>query len=108
MDDLLAETKGETVATEAEPGPAPETAAEEDRWTPVSFLPTPIMVSVPLPGFRVRDVLALRPGALLSSSWRGDREVPLACGQVRFAWVEFEVADGVLSVRLTRIAGERN
>ena len=107
MADLaLAETKGDAVAAKAESGGAPENRASEDGWASVGPLPTPIMVAIPLPGFRVRDVLSLRPGALLSSAWRGDRELPLAAGQVRFAWAEFEVTDGVLSARLTRIAGE--
>lgn len=102
MDDLaLAEIKGDAAAAAG-----PEGAVDEDRWASVASLPTSIMVSVPIPGFRMRDLLCLEPGALLSSVWRGDREVPLAAGQARFAWVEFEVTDGVLSARLTRIAGE--
>ena len=79
---------------------------DQDQWSSVAALPTPIMVAVPLPGFRIRDMLALRPGSIVASAWRGDREVPLSAGHVEFAWVEFEVTDEALSARITRLAGE--
>jgi hypothetical protein len=105
MDELaLAGTKGDAAAAAAASGPF--VRDDRDQWSSVAALPTPIMVAVPLPGFRIRDMLALRPGSIVASAWRGDREVPLSAGHVEFAWVEFEVTDEALSARITRLAGE--
>jgi hypothetical protein len=78
----------------------------QDRWDSVALLPTPVMVAVPIPGFRVRNVLALQQGCVLSSNWSGGRDLPLLAGGVRLAWVEFEVSNGDLSARITRFSGE--
>ncbi len=82
---------------------AAEPTAGQDRWSSVPMLATAIMVAVPIPKFRVRDVLALKPGCILSSAWCGDRDVPLLAGDVQFAWTEFEVMDERLSARITRL-----
>lgn len=89
------ETEGIVTAAESAPG--------QDRWASVTMLATAVMVAVPIPAFRVRDVLALKPGCILSSAWRGDRDVPLLAGDVQFAWTEFEVMDESLSARITRL-----
>lgn len=80
--------------------------AEEnlDHWETFTALPTSVMVAVPIPNFRVRDVLTLQPGRILSSTWHGAGDVPLVAGEVQIAWVEFEVADEKLSARITRFS----
>lgn len=80
-----------------------ESAPQPDRWSPVSGLPTTVLVAVPVPAFRLRDLLALQPGNILSTAWRGERELPLLAGDVQFAWVEFEVTDEKLGARVTRL-----
>jgi Type III flagellar switch regulator (C-ring) FliN C-term len=75
-----------------------------DLWSKAANLPTPVMVAVAIPKFRVRDVLALRPGCILSSAWQGGDDVPLLAGEAQFAWVEFEVTDDKLSARITRFS----
>jgi flagellar motor switch/type III secretory pathway protein FliN len=72
-------------------------------WGSVLGLPTAVLIAVPIPSFRVRDLLALKSGSILSSAWRSEREVPLLADDVQFAWAEFEVTDEKLGVRVTRL-----
>jgi hypothetical protein len=67
-------------------------------------LPVELDVSVPLRGFRVRNLLALQPSQLIESCWGHGEDVPLAAGAVQLAWSEFEVVDTQLAVRVTRLA----
>jgi flagellar motor switch protein FliN len=66
-------------------------------------LPVEVDVAVPVRGFRVRNLLALEPGAVVESKWGPGEDVPLGCGDVQLAWSEFEVVDAQLAVRLTRL-----
>jgi flagellar motor switch/type III secretory pathway protein FliN len=72
-------------------------------WSHVSQLPTAVTVSVPIAPLRVKDVLALIPGALIASNWREDSDVPLLAGKVQLGWVVFEATDEDLGVRITRV-----
>jgi hypothetical protein len=67
-------------------------------------LPVELDVSVPVRGFRVRNLLALEPSQLIESGWGHGEDVPLAAGAVQLAWSEFEVVDTELAVRVTRLA----
>lgn len=60
-------------------------------------------VTVPLPDFRVRHLLALEPGRVIESLWNYGNDVPLVSGAVQLAWTEFEVIDNQLAVRVTRL-----
>lgn len=88
---------------EAEGSIALAEAAPQANWSAVFGLPTTVLVAVPIPAFRVRDLLALQSGSILSSAWRSEREVPLLADEVQFAWAEFEVTDDTLGVRVTRL-----
>jgi flagellar motor switch/type III secretory pathway protein FliN len=77
--------------------------APPTSWSTVFGLPTAVLVAVPVPSFRVRDLLALKSGSILASAWRSEREVPLLADDVQFAWAEFEVTDDKLGVRVTRL-----
>ncbi len=77
--------------------------SHDERWAHVAMLPTHVMVTVPIPQFRVRDVLALEPGSIVTSAWRGGKDVPVLAGEVQFAWAEFEVFDEELGARITRV-----
>jgi len=61
-------------------------------------------VSVPVREFRVRNLLALEPGAVIESQWTHGEDLPVASGHVQLAWSEFEVVDSQLAVRITRLA----
>jgi flagellar motor switch/type III secretory pathway protein FliN len=70
----------------------------------VARLPVELDVSVPVRGFRVRNLLTLEPSQLIESDWGHGDDVPLAAGRVQLAWSEFEVIDTQLAVRVTRLA----
>ncbi len=66
-------------------------------------LPVELEVAVPLRDFRVRNLLALRPGTLIESQWVHGADIPIGSADVQLAWSEFEVVDTQLAVRLTRL-----
>jgi flagellar motor switch protein FliN/FliY len=69
----------------------------------VGRLPVEVDVAVPVREFRVRHLLALEPGAVIESEWNHGSDLPLAAGDVRLAWSEFEVVETKLAVRVTRL-----
>jgi flagellar motor switch protein FliN/FliY len=74
-------------------------------WELLSQLPLRINVGVPMPQFKVRDLLALRVGRTVSSAWKVSEDVPLRVNGVEFGWGEFEVAEHQrMALRLTRIS----
>jgi flagellar motor switch/type III secretory pathway protein FliN len=66
-------------------------------------LPMQLDVTIPVPSFRVQDLLALEKGAVLESRWPHAEDVPVWCGGVQLVWTEFEVVDQKLAVRVTRL-----
>ena len=66
-------------------------------------LPVELDVAVPVRQFRVRNLLALELGQVIESQWPSGEDLPLATGEVQLAWVEFEVVEADLAVRLTRL-----
>ena len=86
--------------------PAPHSAVEGAgiRLTPaIARLPVELDVSVPVRGFRVRNLLSLEPGAVLETQWAHGEDMLLAAGAVQLAWCEFEVVETALAVRVTRL-----
>ena len=83
--------------------PAAEERAASEFDGPVARLPVEIDVAVPVRNLRVRNLLALVPGELIASRWRSGDDFPLSAGEVPVAWIEFEVMDGQLAVRVTRL-----
>ena len=71
---------------------------------PLARLPVELEVAIPVRDFRVRNLLALEPRAVLETHWCPEEDMPLAAGQVQLAWIEFEVVDTQLAVRVTRLA----
>jgi len=67
-------------------------------------LPLQLDVTIPIPSFRVGDLLALEKGAVLGSGWAHTEDVPVWCGGAQLAWTEFEVVEDKLAVRITRIS----
>jgi flagellar motor switch/type III secretory pathway protein FliN len=76
----------------------------EEFGGPVARLPVELDVAIPIRDFRVRNLLALKPGEVIESQWTGGEDLPLAAGDVQLAWSEFEVIDSELAVRITRLA----
>lgn len=88
--------------------PLPE-ILEEPQAEPLPFsraigrMPVELDVVVPVREFRVRNVLTLEQGQVIESQWSQGDDVPLTAGEVRLAWTEFEVIEGQLAVRITRL-----
>jgi flagellar motor switch protein FliN/FliY len=85
------------------PFPAGESEALE-QILPMARLPVEVDVTIPIRGFRVRNLLAIAIGQIVESSWVDGEDVPLSAGDVQLAWSEFEVIDTQLGVRVTRLA----
>jgi flagellar motor switch protein FliN/FliY len=73
------------------------------NWPLLSQLPLKLNVAVPMPGFKVRDLLALGAGKTIASLWKVSEDVPLRVGGVAFGWGEFEVIEQKLALRMTRL-----
>lgn len=71
--------------------------------SPLCGLPMQLDVTVPIPLFRVQNLLALEKGAVLESDWSHTEDVPVWCGGTQLVWAEFEVVDQKLAVRVTRL-----
>ena len=80
--------------------PFPEPLPED---SPLAGLPVQLDVTVPIPRFRVQDLLALEKGSILESRWIPGDDVPVWCGGVQLMWTEFELVDQKLAVRVTRL-----
>ncbi len=102
--ELSAETQG--VSAEAALVAAPALHVHEPlKLSPAaSRLPVELDVAVPVPAFRVRDLINLENGQIIATQWAHGEDMPLAAGEVQLAWSEFEVVDTQLAVRVTRIA----
>jgi flagellar motor switch protein FliN/FliY len=79
---------------------------EEARWKPVLGLHCELTVDLPLPGFKVADLLTLRPGSVIDARWRVGQDVPLRLNGTLIAWIEFELVGDRLAVRVTELAHE--
>lgn len=106
-----AQTPADGALVPAQAGPAElavqATTSELDAETMdpiVARIPIELDIAIPLPNFRVRNLLALAPGAVLESEWDNGSDLPLRAGHVTLAWAEFEVMDTTLAVRITRLA----
>ena len=66
--------------------------------------PCPLLtVKIPLPGISLRQLGALAVGEVIVSDWPASEEVPLYASNVALSWGEFEVVEGSIAVRLTRL-----
>jgi flagellar motor switch/type III secretory pathway protein FliN len=83
---------------------APNHASDEARWRPLLGLPCQLSVDLPLPGFTIADLLRLKVGSVMKTSWRVVRDVPLRVNDTLIGWSEFEAVGNRLAVRLTELA----
>lgn len=111
-------TASETTATLPTPGrsegPSTLVGQEIEHTAPSEFfntalaalaakLPLQLDLRVPLPSFRVQNLLALEKGQVIESAWPHTEDLPLWSGGVHLVWTEFEVVDQKLAVRVTRL-----
>jgi flagellar motor switch/type III secretory pathway protein FliN len=85
--------------------PALSTSGMEEHaaWPMISRLPVMLAVTIPLTGFKVRDLLAVSEGQTIETAWAVTRDIPLRAGQVQLGWGEFEVVEQRMALRLTRL-----
>ena len=73
-------------------------------WSVISSLPTLLAVAIPLRELRVRDLIALCPGQIVTTAWNLTDDMPLATGPIQLAWGELDVLNGNIALRITRLA----
>ena len=56
--------------------------------SPMAGLPMQLDVNIPVPDFRVKDLLALEKGTVLETHWSHTEDVPVWCGGVQLLWAE--------------------
>jgi flagellar motor switch protein FliN/FliY len=78
--------------------------AVADPWTRVEGLPCMLTVEIPVPDFKVADLVQLAPGRIIASRWTVGLDVPLLINGELVAWSEFEIVQARLAVRLTELA----
>lgn len=76
----------------------------DDRWKAVLGLRCELTVDLPLPVFKIADLVKLRQGSVINAHWRVGQDVPLRLNATQIGWIEFEVVGGNLAVRLTELA----
>jgi flagellar motor switch protein FliN/FliY len=75
-----------------------------NKWDQVLGLACGLSVEIPLPGFRIADLLDLVEKAVIDTHWQVGKDVPLRVNGELLAWCEFEVVENHLAVRLTELA----
>ncbi|WP_213803378.1 FliM/FliN family flagellar motor C-terminal domain-containing protein [Granulicella sp. dw_53] len=73
-------------------------------WPVLSRLPMLLVVRIALTRLKIRDLLLLQEGQILTSEWPQTSDVPLAIGDITLGWSEFEVSGQRIGVRLTHLA----
>jgi flagellar motor switch/type III secretory pathway protein FliN len=76
----------------------------EEAWKPVLDLQCDLSVDLPMPDFKIGDLLKLRQGSVINAQFKLGRDVPLLLNAMQIGWVEFEVVGERLAVRLTELA----
>ena len=75
-------------------------ADSKERWNAYSEVPARLSVLIPLPKMSLQQLLGLKPGTLLVSTWQLSQDVPLLVGDVFLANVGCEPAGEKLGVRI--------
>jgi flagellar motor switch/type III secretory pathway protein FliN len=86
------------------PVSGPDTVVEPASWAHVLKLPCGLSVDLPLPGFKVGDLLRLQRQSVIDSHWHVGADVPLRLNGELIAHGEFEVVGNRLAVRITELA----
>ncbi len=104
-DTQLALVESANPSAEAIVAPHPWMARVEDHpaWPILSAMPVVLRVQINLNRLKVRDLLRLDKGQLLESSWSQTSDVPVATGETRLCWGEFEVSGQRIGIRVTQL-----
>jgi flagellar motor switch protein FliN/FliY len=77
--------------------------ASPELWPEALGLPCQLIVSLKIPQFTIRDLLALSVNSLVNTHRREGAHVPIVVNGVMIAWAEFDVLEGKLAVRMTEM-----
>lgn len=77
--------------------------SQRNTWPAVEWLPIQLEVALPVLRFCVRDLLALAAGQVIRTAWSSGEDLPVAVEEVQLAWVEMEVVDQAVAIRITRM-----
>ena len=80
------------------------TEFDEARWLPALRLPCRLTVELPVPQFRVTDLLNLSAGELAATELPISKDLPLKINGTLIGWGEFEAVHQRLAVRVTQLA----
>jgi len=75
-----------------------------DAGIAIRRIPIEVDVAIPIRKFRVRNLLSLSAGQVITTPWVEGEDLPLGARGAQLAWTEFEVIDQKLAVRITRMA----
>jgi flagellar motor switch/type III secretory pathway protein FliN len=83
----------------------PSGTATNDKqdWERVGILPCTATLDIPVPGFTVAELLALKTGSVVETNWAAGAEIPLKVNRATIAWGELELLGDRLGVRLTEL-----
>jgi flagellar motor switch/type III secretory pathway protein FliN len=73
-------------------------------WQAALRLPCALTVEIPVPRFTVGDLLRLRSGEVVNTTWAQGSDVAVRVNHELIGWAEFEVVSERLAVRMTELA----
>lgn len=80
--------------------PKPEISA---RWADAELLPCHLSAEITVSQFTVRDLFRLEVDSVIDAGWVQSMDVPVKANSQLIGWVEFEVIDERLAVRITEL-----
>jgi flagellar motor switch/type III secretory pathway protein FliN len=99
--------KGGAPSIEAKAAKSPlmvERSNEKDPAELYPWLPCTLALDLPVPRFTVADLLSLRLGSIVETSYHQSSDLPLRVNGQLVGWTEFEVVGERLAVRLTDLS----
>ena len=81
--------------------PPPQELLAANGWPEIEEVPCALSADLSVRGFTVRDLLLLRPGALVNSRQPTSGRIAVRANGSFIAWAEFEVVEDHLGLRLT-------
>lgn len=76
-----------------------------EAWAQALTLTCHLTLDMPLPGFRIADLIHLQSRSVVNTHWRVGADVPLRVNGKLIGRGEFEVVGDHLAVRLTELVG---
>lgn len=77
--------------------------SQTDKWREFSWLPFDLTLELPVSKFTVRDLLKLRAGCVVETSYSRGAEIPLLANGQLIGWAEFEAVGDHIGVRITEL-----